>query len=254
MPTKRWQTGVWAILLAMSLGGSGAAEPLDLQDTTPRWVEVRFEVSPADQPGSTDQRWSGYRRAWLTVDPEGSAVEIRVPAEEVEAQLRSQGTDPVAGSFSPFVWRVEPSSGHVLEAELSGRVRERIRLGPFGRSVEVQVEAVMSTFERAGFVTSKQRLGIETHSFCDPALVPGRCQEVFAVPFDRNRGYVNAVGFLRATAGLIEIQSFSPLGEVQFRERPARALETTVSGSPVRDEVCSPARHALCLDEPAEES
>ena len=52
------------------------------------------------------------------------------------------------------------------------------------------------------------------------------------VRFDPARGYVNAVGRVRAAHTLAEITAFSPLGEVEFRERAEGGTESALSGPP----------------------
>ena len=75
-------------MLAIGLGGTGAAaEPMDLRNPEPRWVNVRFEMSPADLPGQTDTVYSDPVAAWLepgsgdperTVTIDGGVVEERL--------------------------------------------------------------------------------------------------------------------------------------------------------------------------------
>jgi hypothetical protein len=250
----RWHRIAAGVALAFSLAAWASASPLDLADPTPRWIEVRFEVSPADEPGSIDRAWSPYRRAWLRPAVGNGAIEIRVPPEEVEAQLRSTGTDTVEGSFSAFVWRLDRDTGHVLDAGLTGRVREQVQLGPFRRTTEVAIDVAMTTVARAGYVSSSGALGIETHAWCEPTTRPTRCKEVPAVPFDRTRGYVNAVGMLRASAGVFELRAFSPLGEVEFRERATAPRESVVVGGPLGDGVCSAGGRGVCPAGLGEES
>ena len=78
--------------------------------------------------------------------------------------------------------------------------------------------------------------------------------EVTAVPFDRERGYVNAVGILRASAGLIEVHAFSPLGEVEFRERVTEPLQTIASEGASGDAICSSGLHGPCEPDSDEDS
>lgn len=250
------------------LAAHASATPLDLADPTPRPVAVRFEVSPEDEPGALDRRWSVPRAAYLEPVPEpypdvrgelssatgsplatprpASLVRIRIPAAEVEAQLRSTGTDAVAGSFSEFVWTLDPRSGHVLEAALTGRVRERLRLGPIETAARIEIRVEMGTDRPAGFEPGHGFFGIRTNRFCAPEREDGRCVGVEPVPFDPRRGYVNAVGSVRAASAFAELQAFSPLGEVQFLERSAdRGLEegggtrTARSGTSHPDAICS---------------
>jgi len=239
--------GLAACLAVLLCTARALAAPLDLSDETPRWVEVRFEVSPPDQPGRLDSVWSAARRAYLEPDPERALVRIRVPASEVEAHLRSTGTDAVPGSFSEFVWVLDPGSGEVLEAVLSGRVRERVRLGFLRTSATIDISVEMTTRGTAGFASESNLLGIETQRFCRPDRAdPGRaCVAVAAARFDPERGYVNAVGSVRAATPILEIKAFSPLGEVRFSEAmspPAQALGesgSVASGVSRADAVCS---------------
>jgi hypothetical protein len=254
MQPMPWHRTAALVALGLWLAGQAGAAPLDLADPTPRWIEVRFEISPSSEPGAVDRQWGPYRRAWLDPVADAPAIEIRVPAEVIEAQLRSTGTDTVEGSFSPFVWRLDPDSGHVLNAGLSGQIRERIQLGPFRRTTEISIDVDMTTVTRGGYLASSGALGVETHVYCEPEGRRGRCNEVRPVPYDRERGYVNAVGFVRASAGLIELRAFSPLGEVEFREQPGSTLDSVVSGPPLPDRVCSRAHDRPCPAELGGES
>ncbi len=275
------------ILLLVLPGAAARADPapkrsvpLDLRDATPRWIDVRFETSPADAPGALDGRWSPSRRAWLepvapsdstrssamrAVDTDATGAirprvfRIQIPAAEIEAQLRSTGTEVVPGSFSDFVWQLDRETGHVIRAELTGRVRERLRLGPFRSSARIDIRVEMSTAAAAGYEPGHGILGIPTNRFCPPdALRPG-CVRVSPVAFDRTRGYVNAVGSVRAATPLAEIVAFSPLGEVELLERRQlmprapgeggvaseigisgpRAAESVISGASPAEDVCS---------------
>jgi hypothetical protein len=219
-------------LLLVLWSAPSSAAAVDLADATPRWIEVRFEVSPADAPGRLDSTWSLPRAAFLEPKPGDHRIEIRIPASEIEAQLRSTGTDVVAGTFSDFVWTLDPASGHVLTAALTGRVRERLPLGWLTTHVEVAIRVEMTTHADAGFRSTRNPIGIEIHDYCAPNGASQGCTVVPAHPFDPARGYVNAVGRLVAAAALTEVQAFSPLGEVRFSERPL----DVVDGPPPPDE------------------
>ena len=189
--TKKTIAGVAAGLLGLGLlAGTAGAAPLDLADPTPRWIEVRFEVSPEDEPGALDRSWSPARSAYLEpillseddrahdrVDgtipvsnrTESSdarqAIRIRIPSDEIETQLRSTGTDTVAGSFSEFVWTLDPLTGHVLSAALEGEVREEIRLGPIRTSAQIAIRVDMATDRDAGFVPDARIMGVPANRF-----------------------------------------------------------------------------------------
>jgi hypothetical protein len=226
-------------------GGRVEAEPVDLADTTARWVEVRFEVSPQESPGRLDELWSATRRAYLEPDPEHT-IRIRVPAAEVEAQLRSTGMDPVAGTFSDFIWTFDALSGHVLRAELSGRVRETFGLGIFRSSGEVEIRVEMTTHAAAGFRPVHKILGQSTHPLCGDAGPEDDCTLVEPMRFDPVRGYVNAVGSLRAITPFARIRTFSPLGEAVFSEMDSNSAESVISGRSSHDAVCSGPINGSC--------
>jgi len=239
--------GLGLALLALASGATMVrAEPLDLQDPTARWIDVRFEVSPADEPGRLDSRWSSSRVAYLESDPEESIVHIRVPTDEIEAHLRTTGRDAIPGSFSDFVWTLDARTGHVLAAELRGQVRERFSLGPIRSSALVEIHVEMTTRSVGGYLPGRGLLGMQTNTFCAPTRPPSDCVSVDPVRFDPQSGYVNAVGSLVAATGLTRIRAFSPLGEVQFRERAADAPERAVSGTSSKDAVCSAGFKGSC--------
>lgn len=259
------------LLLFLSAAAATAAGPLDLNDPTPRWVDVRFEVSPANRPGQLDSEWSGLRAAYVDPAAGPGIVEIRIPAEEMEAHLRSTGTDAIAGTFSEFVWTFDRETGHVLAAEMRGRVREQVRFGFIRTSATIDIQVEMTTQQLAGFASESGMLGIETQRFCAPGPVKQGakikrsrlregCVGVLASPLDPARGYVNAVGTVRAATPMVEIEAFSPLGEVRFSERgaapnhvvpasysPAAVVFGVSSGVSTTDAVCSSGFGGRCL-------
>lgn len=238
-----------AILLmtAMAAGHPAGASPLDLSDPTPRWVEVRFEISPDDQPGRLDRRWSSALPAYLVQAAPGH-VEIQVPAESVETHLRSIGTEALPGTFSPFTWTIDPTTGHVLRAAMTGRVRQPIAVGLLRTTVAVDIRVEMTTRGRGGFLPESRVMGQKTHGFCDEPGQDSDCIFVPPQPLDPDDGYVNAVGSVRAEIPLTRRQVFSPLGEARFSERQgkARAAGSLAIGSAAvesgpadEDTVCS---------------
>lgn len=215
------------------------ANPVNLSDATPRWVEVRFEVSPGDAPGRLDDVWGPPRRAFFEPDANGDRVRIRIPGDEFEDQLRSTGADPIAGTFSEFVWTLDAITGHVMRAEFTGRLRETFGLGFLRSSAEIEIHVEMTTRAPAGYRAPNRILGLSTHGFCVGSENPNACTLVPPLRFDRQRGYVNAVGSLRAVSPLARIQTFSPLGEVVFTEMEPESTESMVSGRSSHDAVCS---------------
>jgi len=217
----------WTALLgslALIAPAALASRPLDLSDTTPRWVEVRFEVSPPDEPGRLHGVWSSARRAYLEPDPEGPAILIRVPSEEIEGHLRTTGTETVPGTFSEFVWTLDPETGHVVHAELRGRVRETVRLGPIRTTAEVEIHVEMTTHADGGFQPAAAFLGQRTNRFCTGTQQADDCVMVAPSPLDPASGYVNAIGSVIARTSIARFQAFSPLGEALFFEQDLPAI------------------------------
>lgn len=233
------RTSLGWISLCCLLSQSAWAGPLDLQDPTPRWIEVRFEVSPASEPGRLNRRWSSIRVAHFEPSSVRSSVQIRIPSAEIEAHLATTGIQIVAGSFSDFVWILDSGSGHVVQAEMTGRVRERFWIGPIPTSATVEIQVEMTTHAAAGFRPSGGVFGLRTHAFCSPPEHPPACVLVAPIRFDPISGYVNAVGSLVASVAIAKIRAFSPLGEVLFSERRPETTETAGSEPSRPDALCS---------------
>lgn len=246
---KETKSRIAWIMVALCVMSAQAttAEPLDLRDPTPRWIEVRFEVSPSNEPGRLDGSWSAVRLAYLDRDLVDNMVRIRIPQDEIEAQLRSVGTETVHGSFSDFVWTMDPGSGHVVNAELSGRVRERLSLGPITTAAVVAIRVQMTTQGASGFRPTRRILGSETNPFCAPPGDAAGCVVVPPIRFKPESGYVNAVGSVVAAASVAKIRAFSPLGEVKFSERGPIGAKAALSGALEQDGVCSDVMDGPCL-------
>ena len=234
-----WSAGGFAALLLAA--GAARTEPLDLLDPTPRKIEVRFEISPADQPGRLDSEWSRPRAGILEPGANPDQVRIRIPAPEMEVHLASTGTAVIPGTFTDFVWTIDRASGHVVLAELAGRIYERLAIGIFATRIAVEIRVGMSTLRRGGFRTTRGAFGIQTHDFCSGSNGAGRCMPVEGRRFDPTRGYVNAIGDIRATTAVAEVRAFSPLGEVRFSERASEEIGSTAQTTHGRDAVSSPA-------------
>ena len=223
----------------MVLAQGVIAAPLDLLDPTPRQIEVRFEVSPKEEPGRLNGAWSSPRSAFIESGPDEATIRIHIPTREIEAHLIATGTEPVPGSFSDFVWTLDARTGHVLTADLTGRVRQRFSLGPIRTSATVEIRVQMTTRDIGGFRPVNGLLGLQTNAFCLPSTQSSQCVAVDPIRFDPQSGYVNAVGSLVAVAPIAEIRTFSPLGEVRFSERHPQGAETVASGTSGPDAVCS---------------
>lgn len=211
-----------ALPLLWALGAE--AEPLRLGDPAPRWVAVRFEVSPAGVPGQLDRRYSEPVRAWLEPDAEAGLVRVEVPGSRVADTLFAE-QQPEPDSFSDFVWRFDAQTGAVVSAGLRGTVRPELRWGFVRSRTRAELEVSMTTLAPGGFEPGRRIFGQRVFRFCREAAPP--CQSVATRGLDPATGYVNAVGALRVRSRWLELEQFSPLGEAIFEElSPALARET----------------------------
>ena len=221
LPRLRTRRGRFLILLTIAWVAAGVpadAEPLDLDDPTPRMILVRFESSSRAEPALLDSQYGPPLPARLHDDGAG-LVRIVIEGNLVERYLF--GTELARpGSFDDFVWLFDRQSGHVIDARFEGRIVQELDWGLMRSTTEATVRARMSTRERAGFRPPRRILGNRVFRYCDPSVLREKsCRAVEAVPFDRERGYVNAVGVIDVRTPLgIEARTFSPLGEAIFLE------------------------------------
>ncbi len=192
-----------------------AGEPMDLLDLRSRPVYVAFEISPSDRPDQLDTMYSEPYVAWF--EPAGLDGRIRVTldASAVERMMREH--QPKSGTFSDFVWEFDTESGHVVSAALTGTLVTDLDWGLFTTEVETDIEVVMATHQRGGFLRPRERLGNTVFTFCSGSGPD--CTPVSPRTYDRATGYVNAVGEIlaRSVSG-IAARTFSPLGEAIFSE------------------------------------
>jgi hypothetical protein len=193
-----------------------AAEPMDLRDPQPRWISVRFENSPPDQPGQLATQYTAELPAWLEPDRVSNRVLVTIAGSAVETDW-FQRHRLRAGSFSDFVWLFDVSSGDVLSARVRGTLIRRLDFGVFGSDVELPFEAEMTTRSAVGFEAVRHTLGQLVFPFCERA--ERGCTLVAPVRYDSRTGYVNAVGSIVARAIGAAARTFSPLGEAIFSER-----------------------------------
>jgi hypothetical protein len=213
-PCRR--SAILSILLAcLTAPWAARGHPLDLADPSPRWVQVRFETSPADDPGRLRGAFGPRLRAWLEPAAEAGQVRVTLPAREVEERL-FVGERVVPGSFGDFVWTFDAASGHVLGASLAGRLVRTLDWGLMRTDAEVDIQVELDTLRATGYAPARRRLGNTVFALCAPAQ-PG-CTAVPHAPLDPRSGYVNAVGSISARALRIRAVSFSPLGEAVFSE------------------------------------
>ncbi len=197
--------------------GSAVAEPMELDDPRPRWVTIAFEDSPPDQPGRLDSLYAPELPAWLEPEAPGR-LRVTLARGVVERYLMA-ADDPKPGSFGDFVWVFDASSGHVISARLTGTLRKTLDWGLFTSTVETDIRIDLDTRGPAGFGRPRHLLGQLLFDFCDGADLD-RCTPVVGVPYDRGRGYVNAVGKVDARSHGVHVETFAPLGEAVFSEAP----------------------------------
>jgi hypothetical protein len=210
--------------------GFAMAEPMDLSDPRPRWVSVSFEDSPPQQPGRLDTLYSPELPAWLEPEAPGR---LRVTlARTLVEQILMAANDPKPGSFGDFVWVFDASSGHVISARLTGTIRNTLDWGLFRSTVETDIRIDLDTRRPAGFEHPRHLLGQQLFDFCDGADLD-RCTPVVGVPYERDRGYVNAVGKIDARSRGMHVETFAPLGEAVFSEAPVPPASAVHTASAV---------------------
>jgi hypothetical protein len=218
------------------------AEPMRLDDSTPRWVSVQFEVSPGEHPERLDRRYGPRHRAWLEPGTDGT-IRVRVDGDVLEQSL-FRDRNPVPGSFSDYVWAFEPRTGDVLSASFSGRLIHALSWGLGTTDVEARVEALMTTTQPGGFRRPRSVWGRRLHGFCDERG-SSECTLVSPRQLDRQTGYVNAPGFLHIDSRFLDFATFSALGEAQFSELDDSPQHTVRFGESVPE----PVRGRLLPDE-----
>ena len=208
----RW--GLWWLLLICPLAAL-SAEPMRLDDPNPRWVVVQFENSPKDRPDLLDGVYTRPFAAWLEPDDQGR-VTVRVNRDILEKDLFREN-DPVAGSFSDFVWVFDRETGDVVSAAFSGAFSYTIDWGFVKSAVEAKVEARMATTRKGGFRPARRIFGRALIGYCED-VESRRCQAVPPQRYDAGRGYVNAVGYLSIDSPVKRFDTFSAVGEARFSE------------------------------------
>jgi hypothetical protein len=212
------------LLLLLPL--SALAEPVDLLDPTARWVEVAFEVSPRDKPIQTDTIYTPKIRAWLEAGDRKGWMKVTVDSCDVERILLADD-DPVAGSFSDFVWVFDAVTGEVVSASLSGTLTKELDWGLFRSKVRTQIEADLATNRVAGVKKPRRWMGQQLFGYCSDEDGK-RCTVIDASEYDAASGYVNAVGDLSVRFGDVTVHTFSPLGEAVFSEVESQNVTAAV--------------------------
>jgi len=214
--------------------GGAFAEPVDLLDPTPRWIEVAFEVSPRDKPEQTDTVYTPRIRAWLDAGDAPGRMQVTIDRRDVEGILLAPD-EPVAGSFSDFVWVFDALTGEVLSASLHGILTQELDWGLFQSKVPTRIAVDMGTNRVGGFKKPRHWLGQQIFGYCDAEVGPS-CNFVAASDYDSASGYVNAIGDVSVRYGDLKLRTFSPLGEAVFSEakpsdgRPAVTAAGAIAG------------------------
>jgi hypothetical protein len=219
-----WKQAVRAVAFGtLVLGGAAIAganpaqPPMDLRDPRPRAISVRFETSPPERPDQLATTYTDALPAWLAPDEERGRVRVTIEGRDVESGFLYRRR-PVPGSFSDYVWIFDAVTGDVVSAQLSGTLVRRLEVGPFGQDVATPFRVELSTLALAGFESPRSVFGQLVFEHC-ARVAPG-CTLVAPRRYDPRSGYVNAVGSLVARAMGMAMQTFSPMGEAIFSERP----------------------------------
>jgi len=208
-----------AALVAVAAAASSSADPMDLANAEPRWVTVRFEVSPAEEPGRTDAVYGPPLSAWAEPEPDAARLRVTIPGRAVETHLVA-GHDPVPGTFSDFVWSFDRATGHVHSATVEGTVVRTLDWGVARTRAKARLRFRMDTLHAAGFRTPRRVLGQPVSYFCDPDARDD-CVRVRPHRYDPATGYVNAVGPIEVENPVLGMRTFSTLGEARFSELEA---------------------------------
>ncbi|MCH2172833.1 hypothetical protein MK489_18815 [Myxococcota bacterium] len=219
---KFWVLGV---LLLWVQGGLGswepvAAEPLKLSDREARSVGARFE-EPFDPDGDQPRRgMSRVYQASLSFDSKGHAV-ISVPGRVVEDLLKD--SHPKAGSFSDFVWIIDPKTGEVASAHVSGILEQHAKIGFIDKAIDAKIDIQMSTRAAGGEGSVTKRFGRKIRPYCEAGSKVADCELIQPIPYDPATGKVLAVGALTASAAFVKVVTLAPLGRAEFSEGSAGA-------------------------------
>ena len=213
----RWTLGVLTALFSSLQAASAEADPMRLDDLTPRPVLVQFEDSPGDRPDLLDGAYTTPHRAWLEPDAEGR-ITVRVAAEVLEESLFADN-DPVPGSFSDYVWVFDRETGAVVSASFTGAFAYKIDWGFATSEVHARVSARMTTDAPGGYRDGTPILGLRLNRFCRNVESP-RCKEIPPRRYDEQRGYVNAIGYLSIDSPITRFSTYSAVGEARFSEVP----------------------------------
>ncbi len=217
-----------ALGIAWLAPGSAPAEPMDLSNPTPRWVEVRLERSPRDAPGALDAIYGPTLPARLQPAARPDWVVVAVPSEAVARHVLID--ERVVGDrVSEFIWVFDRATGEVVSAGFSGVVLMRIGWGPFATDVEVELRTELSTERALGFRDPRRLFGRDLHDSCEES--DSACRLVSPVRYQADSGYVNAVGVIHARTRGIDTRTFSSLGEARFSEQSDPALPGTAVAS-----------------------
>jgi hypothetical protein len=246
-------TALWAGSLLLMICTSSYAEPMRLDDTTPRWVTVRFEDSPSDHPYRLDNVYTKAFLAWLEPNALGH-ITVRVSGEILEQSL-FRDRNPVPGSFTDFVWVFDRETGDVLSASFEGTFSYEFDWGFATSEIHASVRAEMQTTHVGGYQGARPVWGVRLYPWCND-VQSLHCTAVPTNAYDSDRGYVNAVGFLAIDSPLTQFATFSAVGEARFGElsldfEPAPlSIDSVTVGSAVTQQLPGPGSATAVQEDP----
>lgn len=206
---------LWGLALVALLAPRAAAAPLDLDDPTPRPVDVEFDQESDDftaQGGSYSTPLRGSFEsdgniAYVTISGPDLAVKID--------QLLGGILTTLPETFSDYVIAIEVATRAVLAADASGTIHT-----DFG---DFDVTQIASSAEVAGFRLA-DIFGYELPAFCMSGAL---CTIVPGAPYDPATGRMNAVGVI--TGAVVDF--FTPFGDIRLREAEAISCDTAVGAA-----------------------
>ena len=207
---------IWTALVCGLCPAVARAQPLDLADSTPRTIQVEFEVS--NDPAIVGQTYSTSFDA--TYSATGNTGTVVISGAEYESAIQAFGLDyfdtiltgtVVSASASDFVLEIDLTTLEAAALPFSYQISITSPVQQIGT-----VTRNLSTTALAGFAFVPEIPGFPV--FCDVCLiVPG-------APYDPTTGKINAVGSDQLVAPDINLLGFSRAGDLRLTESSAQPI------------------------------
>ena len=212
--------GVTIALLLAAPAASVAQAPLDVQDPTPRAVQVQLETSGLGSVGQTFS--TPFPASWAV---NGNVGTLTISAATHEAMLDGGFPPPVPGAFDPIVIEIDRTTLEATSQPASGAFASPPVSTAFTQNA-------LDTTALAGFMGPDvdpffctSQLDVDQACMFAPQFCGQVCTVVPGSPFDTQTGRVNLVGSVSETAcdGALcfgPFDFFSGRGDLRFSEAP----------------------------------